>query len=327
MRIINKKIVIQELNEYAFEKHVTLDFNNNEENFDLVFPDQKNTIIRKDPELNRFNGASIHNAATMYYGPSKSGKTRFLISAFQGDDFIFLDFDRNYESTIKSIQDHGAQYFNGDDAFNILSQLSNGKGFHRIIIIDSLGAIISRLANWYIKHHNDTEEGALLLENKKNIGISHEATVLFFNLIIEPMTRNYNSISIIHHTTENNLGSKMAGNKGAWTSVFDFTYSMNSNKKIFELEADRLPIAPKILRNKSPKSQLIELLENSNDMLENSETSEMTLVNGWRDLTNIHSVREILKKLKDDGSIILVKIRGSKAVYVDVKKTLTLIKN
>ena len=43
------------------------------------------------------------------------------------------------------------------------------------------------------------------------------------------------------------MGSKMEGNKGAWLSVFDFTYrlELNNNLPAFILEGGRLLVAPK----------------------------------------------------------------------------------
>lgn len=322
IQIVDKKIKIVEINPYVFEEHTTHE--NSEIDPDISIPDYP-VEYRSDAELNIFNGVSIHNAATMWYGRAKSGKTRALIEAFSGEKFIFLDFDRNYESTIKGIQNSGAIYLNGDAAFEVLTQLASGKGFHHVVVIDALGNIVTRLARWFLANSKKSDAVERMKESIHLIGVSHEATLTFFNLIIEPMTRNYNSINIIHHTTENNYGSKMEGNKGAWLSVFDFTYQLNTEKKVFILEAGRLPIAPKTVGLfNSPRKHLVELIKNYTESRQDMVNGEFIDVAPWNKiLKSSQSIRPIMKQLLIEGNIITTKVLNSRAVYINVTQTLS----
>jgi hypothetical protein len=289
---------------------------------DIIIPYYPVTI-REDAYLNLANGVSLHNAAVIWYGRAKSGKTRTLIQSFQGENFLFLDFDRNYRSTIEGITLSGGQYLNGDSAFDVLTQLANGNGTNRIVIVDALGSVISRLTSWFINQDAENQDANRLTDLKSHIGITHEATVAFFNLIIEPMTRNGNSINFIHHTTENNQGSKMEGNKGAWLSVFDFTYHLDTNKKVFLLEADRLPIAPKVIGDNSPRQMLILEIKEHIEILKEKISGEEMEVAGWNEIYKSKlSIRPLMNLLKSDGSIIMVKVEASRAEYIDVKRTL-----
>lgn len=292
---------------------------------DIIIPSFPVTI-REDAYLNLANGVSIHNAAVIWYGRAKSGKTRTLIKSFQGESFLFLDFDRNYRSTIEGITLSGGQYLNGDSAFDVLTQLANGNGTNRIVIVDALGSVVSRLTNWFINQDVKNLGANRLADLKNHIGITHEATVAFFNLIIEPMTRNGNSINFIHHTTENNQGSKMEGNKGAWLSVFDFTYHLDTAKKVFLLEADRLPIAPKVIGDNSPRQMLIQEIKEHTELLREKVTGVEIEVAGWNDIYKSKlSIRPLMNLFKGDGSIVMVKIEASRAEYIDVKRTLNNI--
>lgn len=292
----------------------------------LVFS-SRDISIRENAVLNLANGTSLHNAAVMWYGRAKSGKTRTLIQAFSGEKFLFLDFDRNYRSTIESIQNSGATYLNGDVAFNVLTQLASGSGSDQIVIIDALGSVVTRLVSWFIL--SNTNDGTMnndakrIDEIKKNIGISHEATVTFFNLIIEPMTRNGNSINFIHHTTENNVGSKMEGNKGAWLSVFDFTYVLNVDRKVFELEAGRLPIAPNVIGDTNPRQMLIQAINDSIESLRVLPQLQLAEVAPWNKIyKSKQSIRPLMKQLKENGTIVFATVDASKAVFIDVQSTL-----
>lgn len=324
IKIVDKKIKIVELYEYVFEEHTTLE--NSEIDPDISIPDCP-IEYRADAELNPFNGVSIHNAATMWYGRAKSGKTRALIEAFTGEKFIFLDFDRNYISTIREIEKSGAIYLNGDAAFNVLTQLAIGRGFHYVVIIDALGSIITRLARWFIENSNDVDSVKRMKESIQLIGVSHEATITFFNLLIEPMTRNYNSINIIHHTTENHNGSKMEGNKGAWMSVFDFTYRLDPEKKAFFLEAGRLPIAPNTVGlSQSPRKHLIELIKKHAEMRQDFSTGEAMEVAEWNTIYKAsQDVRPLMRQWLQEGKIIMTKVISSRAKYIDIQKTLANI--
>jgi len=320
--IVDGKVKIYELNGYIFEEHTS--HKNSEIDSDISIPDCP-IEYRTNAELNTFNGVSIHNAAIMWYGRAKSGKTRALIEVFAGENFIFLDFDRNYESTIKGIQKSGAIYLNGDAAFEVLTQLSSGRGFQYVVIIDALGSIIKRLARWFIQTSDDYDAVARMKESLLLIGVSHEATLTFFNLVVEPMTKNSNSINIIHHTTENNNGSKMEGNKGAWLSVFDFTYRLDSDKKAFFLEAGRLPIAPKTVGlSKTPRKQLVELIKNYTESCQDQISGQFMDVAPWNKiLKSSLYVRPIMNQLLKEGKIITIKVLNSRAVYIDVAQTLS----
>lgn len=282
--------------------------------------------VRENANLNAVNGVSLHNAAVMWYGRAKSGKTRTLIQAFNGAEFLFLDFDRNYRSTIESIQNSGATYLNGDTAFNVLTQLASGRGNNQIVIIDALGSVVTRLVSWFIiTNSNDgtmNNDARRMDEIKKNIGVSHEATVTFFNLIIEPMTRNGNSINFIHHTTENNVGSKMEGNKGAWLSVFDFTYMLNVDRHVFELEAGRLPIAPNVIGENNPRQMLIQAITESIESLRVLPHLQLREVAPWNKIyKSKQTIRPLMNQLKENGTIVFVTVEGSKAAYIDVQAT------
>ena len=292
----------------------------------LVFS-SRDISIRENAELNLANGTSLHNAAVMWYGRAKSGKTRTLIQAFTGEKFLFLDFDRNYRSTIESIQNSGATYLNGDVAFNVLTQLASGRGSNQIVIVDALGSVVTRLVSWFID--SNTTEGNMnaaarqITELKKNIGVSHEATVAFFNLIIEPMTRNGNSINFIHHTTENSQGSKMEGNKGSWLSVFDFTYVLKVDRKVFELEAGRLPIAPNVIGDTNPRQIFIQAIKDSIESLRVLPLLQLMEVAPWSKIyKSKQSIRPLMNQLKENGTIIFATVEASKAVFIDVQSTL-----
>lgn len=292
----------------------------------LVFS-SRDISIRENAELNLANGTSLHNAAVMWYGRAKSGKTRTLIQAFSGENFLFLDFDRNYRSTIESIQNSGATYLNGNTAFEVLTQLASGRGSDQIVIVDALGSVVSRLVSWFIDIN--TTEGDMnaaakqITELKKSIGISHEATVAFFNLIIEPMTRNGNSINFIHHTTENSQGSKMEGNKGSWLSVFDFTYTLNVDRKVFELEAGRLPIAPNVIGSNNPRQMLIQAIKDSIESLRVLPQLQLMEVALWNKIyKSKQSIRPLMNQLKENGTIVFATVEASKAVFIDVQSTL-----
>ena len=292
----------------------------------LVFS-SRDISIRENAVLNLANGTSLHNAAVMWYGRAKSGKTRTLIQAFSGEKFLFLDFDRNYRSTIESIQNSGATYLNGDAAFDVLTQLASGRGSDQIVIVDALGSVVTRLVSWFIDHNtvNDNMSVAAkqIIELKKNIGVSHEATVTFFNLIIEPMTRNGNSINFIHHTTENSQGSKMEGNKGSWLSVFDFTYVLNVDRKVFELEAGRLPIAPNVIGSNNPRQMLIQAIKDSIESLRVLPQLQLMEVALWNKIyKSKQSIRPLMNQLKENGTIIFATVESSKAVFIDVQSTL-----
>ena len=219
--------------------------------FGIEIPRGKN-IYRTVPTLAE-NGVSIMNATVMFYGAPKKGKTRTIIESFSGSEYVFLDFDRNYKITADKIEQSGALYFNGSNAYDVLIQLMNGKASNGIFVIDALNSVIPFLCSYWNKKNEDKDS-----INPTMVGVDDSETKKFFNNVIYPMSENNNSINIIHHTTENNTGTKMAGNKASWMSLFDFTYKLDGtvSDPEFILESGRLPMAPKKigLKNSSDKA-------------------------------------------------------------------------
>ncbi len=291
----------------------------------FTMPTEPN-IIRDNARLHK-NGYSIINGAIMYYGGAKTGKTRLLISAFKGSNYIFLDFDRNYKSTIDEIIKSGANYFNGANARNVMLQLMNGEVSNEIVIIDALGAVVKPLCRAFIKEHSTEQEGYTILdweaeaikEAMKGIGINGEDTRTFFNHIVEPMSRNGNSINFIHHTTQNASGEKMEGNKGAWTSVFDFTYQMDRETKTFRLEADRLPIAPQTIGFDNVYERINKILRDKAEV-HNFEELGMIHLCPYKYITNNTTSRLIMNGLLEDGLVKRIKV--GKTYYIDSKSVI-----
>ena len=286
--------------------------------------------IRKDAVMHE-NGQTIMNAATLYYGGAKTGKTRLITRAFNGSNYIFLDFDRNYESTIKQMQANGATYYNGKNAKNVLVQLMNGKISNEIIIIDALGAVISSLCRAYIDANTVTnesgnqwltEEGQVLKEayESKSIGNIAEPTRIFFNSIIEPMTRNGNSVNFIHHTTQNAHGEKMEGNKGVWLSLFDFTYEMNRETKNYHLIADRLPIAPATIGEDNVFDRINAIIESSKEAGE--VDGAYVYYAPYKAITDNKTARKVVDEMVRNG--VVKKVKVSRKEYLDVELRITV---
>lgn len=283
-------------------------------------------IKRKNAYLHK-NGYSIINAATMYYGGAKTGKTRLLISAFKGSDYIFLDFDRNYESTINEIEKSGANYYNGDNARDVMLQFMRGEVSNEVVIIDALGAVVKPLCREFITYHTRTNtdgtetrdwEAEAISYAMPGIGINGEDTRTFFNHIVEPMTRNGNSVNFIHHTTQNQV-EKMEGNKGAWLSVFDFTYEMNRETKTFRLEADRLPIAPDSIGFDNVYGRINKILIDNAEIVEND--GNVLSLTPYKCFHNNKTARLILNDLLKCEKIAKVKI--GKKEYLDSELKIT----
>lgn len=302
----------------------------------LDLPDQKNNIIRQDATLHK-NGHSIMSAATMYYGGAKTGKTRLVVSAFKGSNYIFLDFDRNYKSTINEIIKAGARYYNGKNAIDILSQVMLGKAENEIIIIDALGSVVKGLCRAFIREHTNINEDKTETKDWEavavelaipGIGTNHTDTATFFNHIIEPMTRNNNSINFVHHTTQNMSGEKMEGNKGAWLSVFDFTYQMDRETRTFKLEADRLPIAPKTIGFDNVYARINRILKENAESIEieteNEDGSVETtniLLTPFKKFSDNKTTRLILNPLIQDG--LVKKFKSGKKEYLETRLVIT----
>ncbi len=199
---------------------------------------------RGNPELHKSNDNVVMNSSAMWYGPAKSGKTRLLTSNFNGTDYVFLDFDNNYESVASVIRDNGGKYVTGSNAYDALNQLLDGDITDTVVIIDALSDVrgymlnyvIDKLDEEYLKHKEGSKEFLELearveeLQNcKQGIGINQTDTTTWFTNTVLIMLNNSNSINFIHHTTENNGKSKMEGNQGAWTAKFDITYKIEKS--------------------------------------------------------------------------------------------------
>ena len=271
-------------------------------------PPKAASIIRKNAFL-ASNGVSIMNASVMWYGGAKKGKTRTIISAFSGVDYMFLDFDRNYESTINEIKKTGASYYNGYAAEDVLVQLMKGRITEAVVVIDSLVHAIAILARYYLispAGKKDDEFKRL----KPYIGVSHEATSMFFNKFIYPMLES-NSINFIHHTTQNMMGEKMEGNQGSWLSVFDFTYKLDGDK--FILQAGRLPCAPTTVGKENLYDRLKKCISDNNENIEVS--GEEMNVTAKATVTNNKALRTVLDELISKGEGIEVKKGNKKYVF------------
>ena len=265
------------------------------------------SIVRKNALL-ASNGVSIMNASVMWYGGAKKGKTRTIISAFSGVDYIFLDFDRNYESTINEIKKTGASYYNGSAAEDVLIQLMKGTITEAVVVIDSLVHAIAILSRHYLVSTVDDEFERL----KPYIGVSHEATSMFFNKLSYCAMQN-SSVNFIHHTTQNQKGEKMEGNQGSWLSVFDFTYKLNNDK--FILEAGRLPCAPTTVGKENLYDRLMKCI---NDNSEDINTADKHMVATAKStVTKNNALRLVLDELIFKGEI--VEVKNGRKIYVFYK--------
>jgi len=280
----------------------------------------KHFTERPDAYLH-LNGNTVMNAASMYFGGAKTGKTTVLSSALEGSTYIFLDFDRNYSSVIEMIIKKGGSYFNGMHAYNILYQLMEGKISNVVVIIDALNSVIQPLCNKFIKLHQmdenpDKQKEVEMLEVARDqIGINQQATVTFFNLIIEPMTRN-NSINFIHHTTQNHNGEKMEGNQGAWLSVFDFTYQMDRDSGKFKLKAGRLKVAPDIIGADNNFTRIEKIYQKHSEKIE-FDGQAHNLVKKRYITDKCKNCRDALKVLEEQGKIQFITI--GKSQYINLK--------
>jgi hypothetical protein len=248
----------------------------------------------------------------MWYGPAKSGKTRTIIRALQGTDYLFLDFDRNYEDVAQDIEDLGGHYYNGTNAIDVLFQIAEGKAENRVIVIDALNSVVGML----VKHYNKSPEGLEYpILNPNNIGRLQEDTVDFFNKVIYKMENNSNSINFIHHMTENMLGSKMEGNAGAWKSVFDITYEMEDGK--FVLKTSRTKIPPSTVGADTAIQRLEAIIAENEAIIHPEGYAEEFLACHKRHIMNIKALRPLLEQLLEEG--FLEEVRYGNKLYVKVK--------
>ncbi len=115
----------------------------------------------------------------------------------------------------------------------------------------------------------------------------------------------------------------MEGNKGAWLSVFDFTYVLIVDRKVFELEAGRLPIAPNVIGDTNPRQMLIQAIKDSIESLRVVPLLQLMEVAPWNKIyKSKQSIRPLMNQLRENGIIVLATVEGSKAVYIDVQSTL-----
>jgi len=232
----------------------------------LIF-DKKAVETRGYASLHKTNKNVVMNSSAMWYGPAKSGKTRMLINAFKGSNFIFLDMDYNYADVVSLVEQAGGIYINGEQAFDVACQLMDKDITDTVVIIDALNDVKTRLLRHYISNLNesiDKEEISSCEAAMSRIGISQEATTIWFERTIKKMINNSNSINFIHHTTENNGGSKVEGNAGAWAAKFDITYKIEKadNESYFHLTHQRSNIAPeRVELSKTLKDQIEVILE------------------------------------------------------------------
>lgn len=195
------------------------------------------------------NANVLMNSANLFYGGPKTGKTTIIAKAFKGTDYIFLDFDNNYDEMQQLIIVNGGKYFNSIDAKALLKQLLLGDITDTVVIIDAMNDVKMMMIDYRLAHLDNTKDSDLIttLERVKKAGIGQfqEPTSLWFTHTIQVMMNNSNSINFIHHTTQNALGEKLEGNKAAYASKFDHVYGIvrDNDKSYFALETARSSIA------------------------------------------------------------------------------------
>lgn len=189
----------------------------------------------------------LMNSANLYYGGPKTGKTTIISKAFKDTDYVFLDFDNNYDDMHNIITVNGGDYYNGIDATNLLYQLLDGNITDSVVVIDAMNDVKMKMLDYQIKTIQDNEDIVENLIRIKNAGIGQfqEPTSLWFTYTIQVMVNNSNSINFIHHTTQNAQGEKLEGNKAAYASKFDHVYGIirDNDKSYFALETARSSIA------------------------------------------------------------------------------------
>ncbi len=289
----------------------------------ITFPKEK-CKGRSNPTV--VNDTAILNAVNIFYGGAKAGKTTTLVNTFTKNkvEFIFLDFDRNYQFTVDKIQKSGAVYLNGSAAYDVLDQLMSGKPNGAVVILDALGSIRNYMVDKFIADNVGTDEAEHLQGIKHNIGVTHDATVAFFNYIVEPMSHG-NSINFIHHTTQTMHGEKMEGNKGAWSSVFDNIYRMDRESRSFILENSRCyDIAPKTIGVVDPIITKINSIR-VNKAKYNDELGKNLVERKF--LTNHPEIRDFIKVLDASNNLEYVEVPRDKKKYLDADIDITRVGN
>ena len=207
------------------------------------------------------NDNVIMNSANLFYGGPKTGKTRLIVTAFKNTDYVFLDFDNNYDDVAQLIIDNGGKYYNGKNAVMLLEQLLTGKITDTVVIIDAMNDVkmlmldiqIERLTSVILKSKDADKVNEYValqktLERVKKAGIGQfqEPTSIWYTHTIGKMLNHSNSINFVHHTTQNAQGDKMEGNQSAYASKFDTVYAIarqDINKSYFDLQTQRSNIA------------------------------------------------------------------------------------
>ncbi len=220
---------------------------------DLEQFDKSLNTTRGNPYHHILNDNVVMNSANLFYGKSKSGKTRTLIQSFAGAEFIYLDFDRNYADIVELVEKNGGHYYNGKNAVAVLRELLRGNIEKTVVIIDSLQDVKKLMLK--LRYGIVLEEDSALAENivglmmNGAVGIDADDTAAWFTHTISRMVNDSNSINFIHHTTDNNQGSKLAGNSSAYKSKFDTTYVIinESESTYYKLEAGRSNIPKNIV--------------------------------------------------------------------------------
>ncbi len=107
--------------------------------------DTSNITKRGSAYLHQDNSNIVMNSSAMWYGSAKGGKTRILTKAFTGSNYIFLDFDANYDDVADLITKAGGVYLNGREAWRVLYQLMDKDIKDAVIIIDALNDVKSAM--------------------------------------------------------------------------------------------------------------------------------------------------------------------------------------
>jgi len=293
--------------------------------FDFSQCDSKQ-INRVDPKPHKDNKNVIMSSVAMYYGGPKQGKTRTLTTVFKGSDYIFLDFDSNYDSMRKKIETSGGQYFNGDNAFRLVDQLLMGTITNQVVILDAMNDIKMYMMRKVIEMEKDEDVARELTRVLKSgkIGNMQEETSTWYKATFGKMVNNSNSINVIHHTTASMGGEKMEGNQAAYMSKFDITYMIkkdeSSGDSYFELVEQRDLVAPQTLNmNKGIDEavkeavRLFKSVQNEDNVV---ELSGMQIKNDvkrrmpkWSDVFSWQTILKTIATVKKVGKFSIYTLR------------------
>ena len=275
---------------------------------------------RQQPKLHPKNDKVLMSSTYMLYGGAKTGKTRTVIEAYKDTDFIYLDFDRNYEDIAQKVSENGGHFFAGLDARNFLEHVIAGHIKDTVIIIDALGSTIGLLCQIFYELYSDTDYERELRSAEPLIGTRHSQTAVFFNYVLaKPLDLN-NHIAFIHHTTMNQGGEKMEGNMGAWLSLFDAVYHLESYGT-FVLESSRTKLAPKTLDDVLIIDRLNHALRSVQSKAMNGnklkEDDKGRLCFSARGMNAYSHLQAFYKFAVEQGAIEIVKIGRAKYIPCD----------